>query len=137
METQLLREQDIFPSEEVLKNTLGSIYPVYKLLMESITNAGYGLTCEWHYYKDGKSWLCKVINKKKTVFWLSVWEGYFKTSFFFVERHLEGIMALNIDNTHFTLEKEWGKMIPLIFNISKKEQLADLLKVAAFKKALK
>ena len=51
---------------------------------------------EWRYYNDGKAWLCKVVNKKKTVFWLSIWEHYFKTSFYFTEKHLESIDALNI-----------------------------------------
>jgi hypothetical protein len=30
------------------------------------------LIIEWDYYKDGKSWLCKIINKKKTICWLSI-----------------------------------------------------------------
>jgi len=134
METQLLREQDIFPSEEVLENALGSSYAVFESLMETTTGADYGLTFEWRYYKDSKSWLCKVSHKKKTIFWLSVWEGFFKTSFFFLERHLEGIAALEIDENSFTMAKEWGKMIPFIFNIHDKKQLPDLLKMVEFKK---
>jgi hypothetical protein len=138
METQLLREQDVFPSEEVLKNTLGGIYPVYESLMGTID--GYGLVHEWNYYKDGKSWLCKVINKKKTVFWLSVWDGYFQIGFFFTEKHLEGIAALEVDEKikeDFCKQKPVGKLLPMIFKISQKEQLGDLLKVVEFKKKLK
>ncbi|PKP08994.1 MAG: hypothetical protein CVU09_13085 [Bacteroidetes bacterium HGW-Bacteroidetes-4] len=37
---------------------------------------------QWRYYNDGKAWLCKVSYKKKTVFWLSVWEAYFKVAFY-------------------------------------------------------
>jgi len=137
MEQQLLREPEIFPSKEVLKEVLGDVYGVLEALEMQLTQGESALTFDWHYYKDSKSWLCKVCHKKKTVFWLSVWDGFFKTSFFFLERHLEGIAALEIDEKNFTIEKEWGKMIPMIFSINNKEQFPDLLKMIEFKKKAK
>ena len=137
METQLLREPEIFPSKEVLKHTLGKVYDVLEALETTLTQDEFSLTFDWHYYKDSKGWLCKVSHKKKTVFWLSVLDGFFKTSFFFLERHLEGIAALQTNENSFTLEKEWGKMIPLIFKINDKKQLSDLVKVVEFKKKAK
>ena len=137
METQLLREPEIFPSKEILKNALGKVYDVLEELEAILTQDKYTITLDWHYYKDSKSWLCKVSHKKKTVFWLSVWDGFFQTSFFFLERHLEGIAALQIKENSFKMEKEWGKMIPLIFKIYKYDQLEDLFKVVEFKKKSK
>ena len=137
METQLLREQEIFPSEEVLKNALGKVYNVFEEFEARLTQDDIALTFDWHYYKDSKAWLCKVSHKKKTVFWLSVWDGFFKTSFFFLERHMEGIAALEINKNSFTIKNEWGKMIPLIFNIKNKKQFPDLLKMIEFKKKAK
>lgn len=126
---------EIFPTEEILKNILAGSFPAFEELSTILSNEG--LTFDWKYYNDSKAWLCKVSHKKKTVFWLSAWNGYFQTSFFFLERHLEGIAALEIDETAFTIEKEWGKMIPLIFKISQREQLPDLLKMTGFKKIQK
>ena len=137
MEKQLLREPEVFPSKEVLKLALSEVYNVLEELETILTQNEFALTFDWHYYKDSKSWLCKGCHKKKTIFWLSVWDGFFKTSFFFLERHLEGIAALQINENSFTLEKEWGKMIPLIFNINNKKQFPDLLKMIEFKKKSK
>ena len=137
MEIQLLREQEIFPSKEVLQNALGEVYSVLEEMEARLTQDDFALTFDWKYYNDGKSWLCKVCHKKKTVFWLSVWDGFFKTGFFFLERHLEGIAALEIEENSFIIEKEWGKMIPFIFNINDKKQFPDLLKIVKFKKAAK
>ena len=134
MEVQLLREQDIFPTKEVLKHTLGRVYEVLEALETEVTDGKFALTLDWNYYRDGKSWLCKVCNKKKTVFWLSVWEGCFKTSFFFLGRHLEDIAALGIDDTCYHIEKEWGKMIPVIFTVNDKKQIPDLMKMIEFKR---
>ena len=134
---KLLQNPEIFPSAEVLKNALGNVYNVLEALETQLTQADVALTFDWHYYKDSKAWLCKVSHKKKTVFWLSVWDGFIKTSFFFLERHLEGIAALDIDENSFTMAKEWGKMIPLIFDINDKKQFSDLLRVVEFKKKSK
>jgi hypothetical protein len=137
METQLLRIQEIYPTKEVLQEVLGEVYCVLEELETQGTQSDIALTFDWRYYNDGKSWLCKVCHKKKTVFWLSVWDGFFKTGFFFLERHLEGIAALGIDENSYHIEKEWGKMIPLSFTINDKKQLPDLLKMIEFKKKSK
>jgi len=137
---QLLRDPEVFPSKEVLENALGNTYPVFESFMDSITNSEYGLIPEWNYYKDGKAWLCKVCFKKKTVFWLSVWEGYFKTGFFFTEKHVEEIAALNISESiksDFACSKSIGRLIPMIINIESNEQIRDVLTVIRFKKSLK
>ena len=140
MEVQLLREPEIFPSKEVLKDILGKVYDVLEELESRLTQNEFALTLDWHYYNDGKSWLGKVCHKKKTVFWLSVWDGYFKTTFFFLERHLESIAALDISEQikeEFCCTKSVGKLLPMLISINRQEQLADLLKVVEFKKKAK
>ena len=138
-EKPLLREEAIYPTNEVLKNVLCDSYVVYEELTDKITN-DFGLVLEWRYYKDGKSWLCKVLNKKKTVFWLSAWDKFFKAAFFFTEKHLESFSELDIAESikeDLCKNKPIGKLLPLPLNIDDKEQLDDLLKIIAFKKSLK
>jgi len=140
MELQLLREQEIFPSKEVLQDVLGEIYDVWTEMETRVTQSELSLTLDWNYYRDGKSWLCKVCHKKKTVFWLSVWEGCFKTTFFFLERHLKDIAELDISEQikeEFCRMKPVGKLLPMVINIDKQEQLVDLLKIVKFKKGAK
>jgi len=140
MKIQLLREPGIFPSKEVLKDVLGEIYDVLEILEARITQSEFALTLDWRYYNDCKSWLCKVQYKKKTVFWLSVWDGFFQTTFFFLERHLEGIVALDISEQikeDFCQMKPVGRLIPMVIKINNQEQLTGLLKVVEFKKNLK
>ena len=140
MENQLLKEPGLFPSEEVLQNALGGIWPVYEIFRNTVTSTEFGLTPEWHYYNDGKAWLCKVVYKKKTVCWLSIWEGFFKVSFFFTEKHLEAIAALPVEEgirEDFCRQKPLGRLLPMIFDVSREEQLDDLLTVVRFKKTLK
>ena len=132
----LLTDPDIQPTPDVLQEVLGDTYTAFAELSTKLTTE-LNITMDWRYYNDSKAWLCKVAHKKKTVFWLSVWDGFFKTGFFFLERHLEGLSNLNIDDNAYILEKNVGKFIPLVFNISNTEQLDDLVKVAEFKKGTK
>lgn len=95
---------------------------------------------EWNYYKDGKSWLCKGSHKKKTIFWLSVWDKFFQISFFFTEKTGVGIADLDIADSlkkDFAQAKNKGKLIPLILRVSDKKQVGDVLKIAEYKKGLK
>lgn len=137
----LLRDSEVFPSDMVLKNALGeATYNVFEAFLKTISEETYNLTVEWRYYNDGKAWLAKIAYKKKTIMWLSVWEGFFKTSFYFTEKYLEAIAALNISDSikqEFAMAKTVGKLIPMIICVSADKQLEDLLTVVLFKKSLK
>jgi hypothetical protein len=140
METMQLRDPQILPASEVLAEALCDSYPVFDELIKTVTDPAIGLVADWHYYNDGKAWLCKVVYKKKTVFWLSVWDGFFKTTFYFTEKNCTGIFEMEIDETikkEFSACQPIGKLLPLTFEMKQKEQLPDLLKIIEYKKGLK
>jgi hypothetical protein len=140
MATLLLTSKETFPSPEILKNALGKCYPAFDTLVANITNPQAGLALQWNYYADGKAWLCKGVYRKKTVCWLSVWDDGFKVTFYFLERHVEGLLALNIAEkikTDFVMAKRVGKLMPLVLEICKKSPLADVLRLIEYKKGLK
>ncbi|MCU4166572.1 DUF3788 family protein [Carboxylicivirga caseinilyticus] len=90
-ETILLRDKDIEPTDAVLENALGKErFSIYQKLIKIFTNE-YSLEPQWRYYKDGNAWLCKIVYKKKTILWLSVWENYIKTGFYFTEKTRLGV----------------------------------------------
>jgi hypothetical protein len=140
METPILRDPQIFPSAEVLKDALGNTYSVFEELVKITTATEFGLVPEWNYYNDGKAWLCKVRYKKKTIFWLSVWDQYFKTTFYFTIDTSAGVAGLDIRKSlkeNLNQSKPVGKLIPLTIDVRKKEQVKDLLKIIEYKKSLK
>ena len=140
METIALKDPKVAPSEKVLQDALGKSYTAYNHLMNTITGKEYALEPHWNYYNDGKAWLCKVQFKKKTVFWLSVWERYFKLGFYFTEKNCKSILELDIDDNikkEFKEGKPIGKLLPLGLSIHKKSELKDALKIIEHKKGLK
>jgi hypothetical protein len=141
MEEILLRDSSMYPSKEVLETALGEDnYKVFNTFIEIITDSDLGLTPDWKYYDDGKSWLCKVCYKKKTVFWLSVWKMHFKLGFYFTEKNCSGVTELNIDKSirkEFSQSKNIGKLIPLVIKMERIEQIEDVIKIIEYKKSLK
>ena len=95
MSNQLLLDEAIYPSEDIMQAVLGGVYPAYQSFCELL--AAEQVAMEWRYYKDSKSWLGKCQHKKKTVFWLSVWEGFFRVTFFFTQAAYEGVRDLPFD----------------------------------------
>lgn len=140
MSNQLLKDENIYPTPEIIRDTLGEAYPVYEQFLLTLAETFPGMAIDWRYYKDGKAWLGKCTAQKKTVFWLSVWEGSFKVSFYFTEITSHGAMVLEIAEEHKKRLQNAamvGKLVPLIFDISEEGQLADLFAVMKYKAALK
>ncbi len=139
-ETILLREKEIVPTDKALENALGKeLFIIYQELIKIFTNE-FGLEPQWQFYKDGNAWLCKVVHKKKTILWLSIWKDYIKTGFYFTEKTGMGVLELDIDNKikeEFEVAKPIGKLIPLIIDIDQQNQIEDLKKVVKYKKELK
>ena len=135
---QLLRDPDVYPSEEVLAVALGNNYNALAAFMQKLPDMGIEL--EWRYYKDGKSWLGKGVRKKKTVFWLSVWDGFFKITMFFTEKTRGGVDSLPISEeikARLGTEKAAGRLIPLLLDVNEPAALEDAYTLIAYKKSLK
>ena len=138
METLALRDGDILPTQEVLEAGLGSSYPAFEELNALLISME--IRPEWNYYRDGKAWLCKMMFKKKNMGWLHVYDGFFRVSFFFMERHLSAIADLNISDyikEDFYEMKPVGKLLPMSIVVGDKEKLEDVLTVLRFKRSLK
>jgi hypothetical protein len=140
MATMLLKDPQTLPSPQVLADVLGSNHRTFEALEHCIKAPHLQIELEWRYYNDGKAWLCKAIKKKKTVFWLSVWDDCFKLTFYFTEKHLQGIAQLPIDESikdAFAANNPIGKLLPLTLEMATEKQLADALKIIEFKASLK
>lgn len=135
-----LKNKEIHPTDEVIKQILGDItFTAYSKVFE-ICSKQLNLTFEWRYYNDGKAWLCKITLKKKTIAWLSVWDGFIKVSFYFTEKHKEMLqsqpISLSLKQT-FAKAQPIGKLIPLVLEIFDDANLDDFIALASFKISLK
>ncbi len=136
MEQPLLNDAETYPTDVVLADALGDCIAIYQAFVGTLPD--YHITLEWRYYKDGKSWLGKAVSKKKTVFWLSVWQESFKLSVFFTEKTRQGVLSLPIaEELKARLENEpdKGRLVGLVLEISDSAQLKDAFTVISYKQS--
>jgi len=131
---KLLTDSAIYPDGRVIQQALGKHHEWYERFMEGVSEKG--LSAEWRYYNDSKSWLCKVLHRKKTACWLSVWDTGLMLTFYFTEKTIEGVNQLNT-KTHFEHVKPVGTLFPVVLIIDSAEKLNDALKVLEYKRKVK
>ena len=138
MENQILTDPMVKLENKVLETALGKNYKLYTEFVNKINELN--LILEWNYYNDGKSWLCKVLNKKKNIAWLSVWNTGFKLTFYFTEKTIDGIYGLDIDDeikNNAQNMKPVGKLRPVIILLKNKKLVNNGIKLLEYKISLK
>lgn len=148
MSEQLLRDVGIEPTNEIIAEGLGTASKVYSEFLENLKKHDVSLM-DWRFYNDGKAWLSKGeykwttkrgTNKVKPLFWLSIWRGFFKVSFFFSTRIKDEVLELPISQeakTIISTAKPMGKtmrFIPVVFDVCDINQLNDLFVLMQFRK---
>jgi len=145
---QLFRDKNVKPTEQLIAESLGEEYAIYQRFIETIKNEGISLM-DWRYYQDGKAWLSKGeykwtttrgTNKVKPIFWLSLWEGFFKVSFHFSEKVRTQLLSLPIsEETKEAIYKAPTngtkmKFFSVIFDVASDSPLNDIYQIAEFRK---
>ncbi len=98
METPILNNPDQFPTEKLIYAHIGKTRAHWGQLFDQIKKSHPDFSEEWRYYNDGKSWLLKVTRKSKTIFWLSILKGAFRTTFYFTDKAREAITGSTLSN---------------------------------------
>lgn len=145
---QLLHDSNINPSVEIIADGLGAANATYLKFIEELKRYNIYLK-DWRYYNDGKAWLSKGeykwtttrgTNKVKPIFWMSIWDGFFKVSFYFPEKRQTELLSLPLSTDVKEMIKnvkatgKTMKYISIILDITNDCQLNDVYLLAAFRK---
>jgi len=135
---QLLRDPNTELSDEFLATVLGDKLTLWNAFNERLQD--FDISLEWRYYKDG-GWLGKATNKKRTIFWGSLSDGFFSASFNFPEKpHLRtGLLELDIseDIKNSLSSTPKGAFWGFTVDVHSESQLSDLYKIIEYKKSAK
>lgn len=146
---QLLRNPDIQPTNNVISKALGETNNVYVKFVNELASRDIHL--EWRYYTDGKAWLAKGLYKwtgvrggqnETTIFWLSIWDGFFKVTIYVPEKARADVCNLVLKNEVKLIiadSKQMGKMkfFPIVFNLCSDEMFEAVFSLTDFRKSIK
>ena len=146
---QLLREKNIYPDDSVIKEALKQAFPYYQKFLREISQ--HEIDLDWRYYHDGNAWLGKGLYRWKgkrggvkeiTVFWLSIWEGYYKVTLFFPMKVAQEVIHLPIDDAIKQLIQNSDSIINqrknllVSINLCSFEYLETVMTLIDYKKSL-
>jgi hypothetical protein len=140
MESQILKDPNVYPTDAVLETSLGKNYQIYLEFEKRINEIN--LKPEWHYFINfGKIWICKILNpKNKNMCFLSIWNTGFKLEIYFTNKTIAGIYELERNSEIKKTAKEMkpmGKLRPVIFLVENRELINDAIKIFEYKMSLK
>lgn len=136
MEKPCLNDKAEYPDDKVLTYYLGDAKDAWDELDEFLENRHPSLSGEWRYYNDGKSWLYKITKKSKTICWVGVYRGKFKTTFYFSDRAESLIVSSTLRKKYieqFVDGRRFGKTRGLTVDIRKVADLSTTKKLIAIK----
>jgi len=128
MQQPILSDKNQFPSEDIIFSHIGKAKSLWSSLFESIHTQYPDFSEEWRYYQDGKSWLLKVTRKKKTIFWLSITKGSFRTTFYFTDKAEESILTGPLSEEYkeqFRNGKRYNRIRGITICHTKRKDLED------------
>jgi len=131
----VLSDKSVIPTDEIIFSYIGQKKTLWKLLMEYLSENHKDITGSWNYYNDGKSWLFKVVQKKKTIFWLTLLEDTFKITFYFGDKAEPVIEESNLPQIckdNFRNGPRYGKiraLSVLINDISDIEIVKEVIRI--------
>jgi len=140
MEPPVLANKEQFPTEEIIYSHIGKSKTLWLSLFEFIHSNHPDIVEQWRFYNDGKSWLLKVTRKTKTIFWLRVLDGTFRTTFYFTDKAKQVIKESAISEAlkeQFADGKKYGKIRGLTITYKNKRDVEYAKALIAVKISLK
>jgi hypothetical protein len=103
MSEKVFLSKEVKPTEELIKENLLDTYSQLEEIREYIDDT-FGETLEeWKYYGKKLGWTLKKFYKKRNLFFIGMYKGYFIISFVFGERAVNSVLDSGIDTV---LKKE-------------------------------
>jgi len=84
--TPHFKDPEIFPSEDLISSLVGERMKLWKSVLNYASENSKEVSGDWHYYNDGKQWLFKLVQKKKTIFWAGIFDETFRITFYFGDK---------------------------------------------------
>ena len=115
-EKPVLGDKSVYPSEEILFSIFSDKKVIWQKILSYVKDNYKDVTEEWRYYNDGKQWLFKMQQKKKTIFWVSVLKDTFRITFYFgnkAEPLIEGSQLPQSIKDGFREAKRFGSIRPI------------------------
>jgi len=133
-------DPSIMPDDEIIASIVGKKTELWKSVLKHAENNYKDVSGSWNYYKDGKQWLFKFIQKKKTLFWAAVFDKSFIITFYFGDKAESLVLGSDIPEEMkdgFRNAKRYGSIRPVSVELSEQKDVENIIKLIAIKIKIK
>jgi hypothetical protein len=139
-EEMILSDRTVMPTDDYIFSILGEKKILWQNIISYATDNFKDISGVWNYYNDGKQWLFKLTQKKKTIFWGAMLKDTFRITFYFGDK-VESLLG-NSDlplkiKDDFKTSKRYGKIRPVSLKIFSAPDAESVKKLIAIKIKLK
>jgi hypothetical protein len=140
IEKLVLSDKSVQPDDNLLSSVLTDKMPLWKRLLNEISLRHVNSSGVWNYYNDGKQWLFKMVQKKKTLFWGAVHADSFRITFYFGDKAESVLNESDLPQSikdNFKTAKRYGAIRAISMKIINNSDLDIVFKLAEIKSKIK
>jgi hypothetical protein len=139
IEKKVLSDKTVIPTDDYIFSLIGERKFHWQRIV-SFTAENFNDTGSWNYYNDGKQWLYKLINKKKTIFWAGILTDTFRVTFYFGDKAEPLIASSDLPERikdEFKSARRYGAIRGISIIIKDQMDVDNVLKLIIIKHKLK
>ena len=139
-ETFVFSDKQVKPNEDLIFSFIGDKKILWQKIMKYLSDNYKEASGSWNYYNDGKQWLFKMVQKKKTIFWLAVMKDTFRITFYFGDKAEPVIIASDLPKSvkdGFLNGKQYGKIRGITTKVNSQSDVETITKLIDIKVKLK
>jgi len=128
------------PDDKLIFSLIGEKKKFWQAVLKFVSDNYSDMEGGWRYYNDGKQWLFKMVQKKKTIFWGTILEGAFKITFYFGGKAEPVIVASDLpDNVkqQYLTGPRYGKIRAISILVNDLSDVSVIKKLIPVKVKLK
>jgi len=136
----MLSDKSVIPTERQIFSFIGENKVHWHNILSHVFNDYKDTSGSWNYYNDGKQWLYKLTQKKKTIFWAAILADTFRVTFYFGDKALPLIENSDLPSKikeDFIAAKKYGLIRPVSIKVSDNSDVENVLKLVAIKTKIK
>jgi Protein of unknown function (DUF3788) len=139
-DNRILTDKLVIPNEKLIFSIIGKTSVFWLQIMSYAKDNYSDITELWRFYNDGKEWLFRLIQKKKTICWIRVLPGTFRLTFYFGDKAEAFIENSDLDvliKQDFKTTKRYGKIRGISIKVANETDVENVKKLMDIKLKLK
>jgi len=139
-EVHILSDKTVIPTDDYIFSILGNRKELWQSIITYTTENFKDTSGIWNYYNDGKQWLFKMVQKKKTIFWGGILQDTFRITFYFGDKAEPIIEASDLPadiKSGFKNAKKYGAIRPISIKVFEHSDVENVLKLIVIKNKIK